>query len=518
MAEATKKEKEKEKEEGKMVRFSDDCRTVPLDVLTDVPYFATMLHQGAWSALHCHQEVYLLPEMASGTFDDIAQFKTRGEMMFDDVASGAINPIDSLHVRIQAAYFLGFADTTPVLEFLKNGVGWQRVHLLSQCPPELFAATLHESHLRRNVDVDNPFHGLTLVTGEQSSLFTRVLPVFTPPSIQLLEHSPSPSIGLALPLLPEEALLNEDDDMDDLICSILQLGNVVVAGGYAAHKVCNLTYSDVDIFVWGLTPEQASAKLMCIINMLGSRRETFITGHAVTTTVRLPYASPSHRNFQVVLRCYRTPAEILVGFDIQCCKALLTWDAKMHKVVCYVAPTFMAAIKCSCNWTDPERQSLSYTARLLKYWARGMRVVVPGLDRDCVHSSVYLDAPTEARGLAQLLVAELLIKLFLRKCGWCKMGTVYRALAYLKVPTCDYDDIYNDIKSSWGWAVLAKFKKSVHLFCKKFGRINVNSKVDISQCEWLTIEPGRQATGSFQPTDFPWYASAYGRGKTITYL
>jgi hypothetical protein len=73
--------------------------------------------------------------------------------------------------------------------------------------------------------------------------------------------------------------------------------------------------SDIDIFLYGLTAEQAERKIEHILAVLGSSVEEINrTQHCVSFVRRWP-----HRNVQVILRLYRSKGEILIGFDIDAC-------------------------------------------------------------------------------------------------------------------------------------------------------------------------------------------------------
>jgi hypothetical protein len=73
--------------------------------------------------------------------------------------------------------------------------------------------------------------------------------------------------------------------------------------------------SDIDIFLYGLTAEQAERKIEHILEVLGSSvAEINRTQHCVSFVRRWP-----HRNVQVILRLYRSKGEILIGFDIDAC-------------------------------------------------------------------------------------------------------------------------------------------------------------------------------------------------------
>jgi hypothetical protein len=86
-------------------------------------------------------------------------------------------------------------------------------------------------------------------------------------------------------------------------------------------------------------------------------------------------SSNFRRDLQVILRLYRDPAEVLLGFDIDSC--CVGYNGK--SVLCL--PRFKRAITMGLNLVDESRRSTSYERRLLKYSQRGFAVAIPGLSR-----------------------------------------------------------------------------------------------------------------------------------------
>jgi len=88
--------------------------------------------------------------------------------------------------------------------------------------------------------------------------------------------------------------------------------------------------SDIDLFVYGLEPAEATRKLHSVLahlakrmpecksdilvrlNALSNPHNSFqVSPYSVTLVGLFP-----HRHVQVVLRIYRSPAEVLMGFDL----------------------------------------------------------------------------------------------------------------------------------------------------------------------------------------------------------
>ena len=105
------------------------------------------------------------------------------------------------------------------------------------------------------------------------------------------------------------------------------------------------------------------------------------------------------RRVQVVLRLYKSVAEVLLGFDLDCC----TFGYAAGKLWCL--PRGRRAVNARANLVDPSRQSLTYEQRLLKYARRGFAIKVPSLEPVRLDASALLPTkdPWSLRGLGRLL-------------------------------------------------------------------------------------------------------------------
>lgn len=132
--------------------------------------------------------------------------------------------------------------------------------------------------------------------------------------------------------------------------------------------------SDVDLFIYGLTDEQAIEKIAhiedAIRNTILYETTTIRTKNTITVVSQYPT-----RHVQIVLRIYRSVAEILTGFDVDCSCA--AYDGQQV----YASPRAIAAYITQANQVDLTRRSPSYENRLSKYSHRGFEVFWPSLDR-----------------------------------------------------------------------------------------------------------------------------------------
>lgn len=102
-------------------------------------------------------------------------------------------------------------------------------------------------------------------------------------------------------------------------------------------------------------------------------------------------------------RLYKSPAEVLMGFDIDACA--VGYDGKNA----YALERACRAITRGYNLVDMSRRSLTYESRLYKYSKRGFAVAIPGFDR-------YAPPPLSVRSKSERIF------FFLKKkttCGIC---------------------------------------------------------------------------------------------------
>jgi len=160
-------------------------------------------------------------------------------------------------------------------------------------------------------------------------------------------------------------------------------------------------FGDIDIFLYGLSDRQATKKIFEIYESIkkvvpsdilcirGPRALTFVIGN-------------KHRHVQIVLRNFKTVAEILLSFDIDSC--CFGYDG--NKVWC--CPRSHHAITHSVNTVVISKSSASFEYRLSKYGKRGYAVYVPNFTEENLNEQIYTRPPHQLDGLAKLLVLEKL--------------------------------------------------------------------------------------------------------------
>ncbi|KAF1964680.1 ankyrin [Bimuria novae-zelandiae CBS 107.79] len=342
-----------------------------------------------------------------------------------------------------------------------------------------------------------------------------------------------------MPLSPEERRLNTSPaivrDLKDfqqnfaLFCesSLVDLdwSNVVAAGSsvvtcllpvpeqYKTSKRSLRHYyhetiapaSDVDLFIYGLSEEEAIKKIVEIEKRIKdsilTETTTIRTKNAITIASQYPT-----RHIQIVLRIYKSVSEILTGFDVD----------------------------CSCAAYDGNK------SRLSKYSHRGFEVYWPLLERSRVDPTIFERNFARTVGLARLLVLERLPSRSEREAY-----TDERRRERGRPPVNRYrnfsmrdniKDQYEDEVAEWveqedasdyhtftipyGPKYHAKKIEKLldccgfcpepvtpeeHDFAEEEAKIYVSGKIS-----FIKDNPGRQAIGSFNPiTDNDWTEMAY---------
>ncbi|KAF2791145.1 ankyrin [Melanomma pulvis-pyrius CBS 109.77] len=159
--------------------------------------------------------------------------------------------------------------------------------------------------------------------------------------------------------------------------------------------------SDVDLFLYGLSEEEATQKIIQIEQRIKdsilTETTTIRTKNAITIASQYPT-----RHVQIVLRLYKSVSEILTGFDVDCSCA--AYDGQNV----WASPRALTAYMTQMNTIDLTRRSPSYENRLSKYSHRGFEVYWKELERKRIDPTIYERNFARTVGLARLLVLERL--------------------------------------------------------------------------------------------------------------
>jgi hypothetical protein len=284
---------------------------------------------------------------------------------------------------------------------------------------------------------------------------------------------------------------------------------------------------------------------------------------AVTFHFRYPI-----RPIQVILRIYKSPSEILMGFDLDSC--CVGYDG----AVVWCLPRFRRAIKTHMNLVDTSRQSTTYELRLYKYAKRGFRVGVPGFDRALVKNREIMTTAAftqvgilsgecrtmpkrhfkQYHGLARLLLLEQGLAYGKRE-AYTEIGLPgtndhrpnHIAMLELQVENIDpkeesertvwtktatdYVSLFVPFKHRYTPRYMShRYIKALEYTRDKVDRahrpefiVSCNDLAPIidntdpsrstlvGHISWLTVNPGTQVVGSFNPVDANFYEDAYCR-------
>ena len=141
--------------------------------------------------------------------------------------------------------------------------------------------------------------------------------------------------------------------------------------------------SDVDVFLYGMTPAQAEAKIHTIYEAVKDAVPWDVTCVRTKHTVSIHSQYP-YRVVQIVLKIYRSPAEALCSYDLDASSCV--YDGERV----WAAPRAVVAMMRQCNTVDMALRSGSYESRLAKYAARGFEVYVPELRRAEIDPTVCI--------------------------------------------------------------------------------------------------------------------------------
>jgi hypothetical protein len=142
--------------------------------------------------------------------------------------------------------------------------------------------------------------------------------------------------------------------------------------------------ADVDVFIYGLGAAAADSKLATLVLLVSKALKARGAGELayVRTPNTVTIAAPKGERFrkvQIITRLYKTAAEVINTFDIDCCCS--SYDGT--DVMC--TPRARAAINSKLNVVNLSLRGSAYENRLVKYAQRGFAIGVPGLDKSKIN-------------------------------------------------------------------------------------------------------------------------------------
>lgn len=179
----------------------------------------------------------------------------------------------------------------------------------------------------------------------------------------------------------------------------IDMSNVLIAGGCVGEFIfSNSNVNDVDIFIYGLTPEQATTRIIKLfteitenlysIKKAENKRSDYTPTEDTHEFRRTQGAITMDGKYQVILRLYQTKSEILHGFDLG--SSAVGFDGEN---LLFTTLSKFSYEYC-CNIVDTTRRSTTYELRLRKYFERGFKIIVPNLDISKLRNDLWEDYET----------------------------------------------------------------------------------------------------------------------------
>lgn len=160
----------------------------------------------------------------------------------------------------------------------------------------------------------------------------------------------------------------------------LNFSNVLIAGGSISSILTDQHVKDIDFFFYGLSPDDATGKMVDIIEHLNQDdcKLHFVKNkYALTVYI-------DKQMYQFIFRCYKSISQILHGFDIN--SSAIGFDGKQL----YTTKVGDFAFSAGINIIDLTKRSPTYEVRLTKYFKRGFSIAMPNFNIASIKDKVKL--------------------------------------------------------------------------------------------------------------------------------
>lgn len=182
----------------------------------------------------------------------------------------------------------------------------------------------------------------------------------------------------------------------------LDFKNILIAGGCIGNFIIGKEINDIDIFLYGLTKEEATKKVKEICQIIvDNLKHQHVTLHneskwnktkisiddVTEKQLNIQYRRTKNclniGNYQIIFRIYKTKSEILHGFDIG--SSAIGFDGK--DILFTELSKF--SYEYGANIIDTTRRSTTYEKRLRKYFDRGFDIIMPKFDPSKVDGRLW---------------------------------------------------------------------------------------------------------------------------------
>lgn len=303
--------------------------------------------------------------------------------------------------------------------------------------------------------------------------------------MSLYEHDP-------LYGLHKSGIVNMFNVVDDLN-TIFEGIEYYIAGGYPLYLYNkntkrNIEFSDVDLFFCNDNCEKA------LLRLLDQDKKLSIM-HVSPNSITFKH---NKIKYQVILRRYKAPTEIVHGFDVDCCGAII------HNNTIYMTSRAKVSNDFHINMFDYTRMSESYPYRMKKYKDRGYDVHFPQtkLVDDIIRKYEALlvnYVSLNNNNLANVNMSEVYNRQDYWKEKLRKYGmelTIENMLKIGKLRTKGYVVHIRDLNSS---ALSIFLTSKYNIKVPKVSDYKGKGIIKIENIKWKEQDPMTQVTSTFNP-------------------
>lgn len=178
--------------------------------------------------------------------------------------------------------------------------------------------------------------------------------------------------------IDSEKMISSDDET--IFYDIVEFfdGHAFIAGGSIVTGIRGGA-SDIDVFFYGINERKVEERIMEFIDNFPQNIEKNIVVKYSEKVVSVSFTDKAYKGnqryeVQFIRRLYKSPSEILHGFDVDCCG--FGYDGYMV----WATSRAIFAYNNKIIFADPERASPSWPYRLAKYSSRGFKLYLPLFD------------------------------------------------------------------------------------------------------------------------------------------